>query len=403
MKILMVSSRFPPNITGGAEIVAGDVAGALAERGHEVRVLTSRDPQDHNGHQPWVRRTLREVGTGNGGAARQAVAFYRQVHSRDSARQLGDTVATVAPDVVYVWDLSGLGMVSVLRALNRVTVPVVFHLQNYWWHYLNSPETPFSTVRTRWLKRLLIGPVPTVRCTTLIAPSGAVKRAYVRAGCDAELIEVIDNAIDGRFFVAPKTPARPRGQLNLMFAGRLCPEKGVDVALRAIEVLRNETSCDLMFHVYGRGDAKHEAQIRAQAATLDGRVTFHGHVDQDALLLAYDSADIVIIPSTWEEPFGLIAAEAMARSVAVIASATGGLGGVIRDGVDGVLVPAGDAHALADALARLARAPDERRKLGEAATLTARNRFTLEACADRVERHLYRAATLLPHEMRWTG
>jgi glycogen synthase len=412
MRILLLSNRFPPNVCGGAEIAAGDMALALRRRGHTITVLTSRDRSSSNGHEPWISRTLREVvdarGDGNGFQRSQvgrAVAFYRQAHSPSSARKVRDAVARLKPELLYIWDVSGIGLVSVLRALRDVQVPIVFQLGSYWWQYINSPQTRFSTVRAARLKKLIIGEVPALRFTTLIATSEVVKQEYVRVGCPGDRIEVIDNAIDARFLGSRQAQPRTGDRPVLMYAGRLCPEKGVMVALQAIELMVSHQARDVLFEVYGSGDPRYHEQLRAFVRThgLGRTVAFKGLVPREELIRAYDRADVVLVPSLWEEPFGLVAVEAMARAVLVVASDVGALRGVIGDGLNGRLVTAGDAEALAFAVSRLLDDPDERRRLGDAGRRAVLERFTLDMCTQRVERHLERAIGLDLLDARWTG
>jgi len=410
MRILLLSNRFPPDVVGGAEILAGDIAHALRDRGHDVYVLTSPYDRRGSGREPWIARQLREVvdgpqtrdGSPRGGAGR-LFAFYRQTHSHYSARTVLRVISRFAPDVVYVWNLSGVGLVSILRVLRQVRRPIVFHLHSYWWQYINSPETRFSTVRMAWLKKLVIGPVPPLKFTTLIATSEAVKREYAQAGCPQDRIEVIDNAIDSRFLGDEVVPSQTGRRPVLMYAGRLSVEKGVMFAVQALDLLVNRDGRDVRLEIYGQGDPQYVATLRAfvHSQRLTGVVAFHGLVDQDRLICAYDQADLVIVPSLWEEPFGLVAVEAMARSVAVIASDVGGLRGVLRDGVDGRLVKPGDPQALAAAIAESLDCPDERRRLGSAAHQTVRERFTLDICSRRIEEHLQRALALDAQESRW--
>ncbi len=312
-------------------------------------------------------------------------------------------IARFAPDVIYVWNLSGVGLVSILRVLRQVKSPIVFHLHSYWWQYINSPETRFSTVRAAWLKKLVIGPVPPLRFTTLIATSEAVKREYAQAGCPDDRIEVIDNAIDSRFLENGVATSPIAHRPVLMYAGRLTAEKGVMVALEAVDVLVNQQGRDLRLQIFGDGDPQYMAELHAfvRSRGLAKVVVFNGLVGQDRLICEYDQADLVLVPSLWEEPFGLVAVEAMARGVVVIASDIGGLRGVLHDGVDGRLVTPGDVHALAAAIAESLDRPDERRRLALAAHQTVRERFTLDICSRRIEEHLQRALALSSQESRW--
>ena len=100
-----------------------------------------------------------------------------------------------------------------------------------------------------------------------------------------------------------------------------------------------------------------------------------------AVRAAWERCLVGVIPSVWAEPFGIVALEAMAAGRAVVASATGGLADIVRDGVTGLVVPPGDVTALADALGRLIKEPALRERLGDGAR-------------ERVAQ--YRASTVVP-------
>lgn len=136
-------------------------------------------------------------------------------------------------------------------------------------------------------------------------------------------------------------PTPPPADGPVLAVGRLVPEKGFDVLIRAAA----KASVPLVLV----GDGGQEPMLRALAVDVGADVTFAGPVAPDELGPYYRAARLVAVPSH-REGFGLVAAEALASGRAVVASAVGGLAQVVADGVTGRLVPAGDVEALADAL-----------------------------------------------------
>lgn len=144
-------------------------------------------------------------------------------------------------------------------------------------------------------------------------------------------------------------PAAP----TVLYVGRLqrtsrC--KGVPVLLDAFAKVAAEVP-DARLVVVGDGDDVPALQAQASALALDGRVEWRGAVHGEALVAAYQQSSVVALPSlTDAESFGMTLIEAMACGRPVVGSRVGGIPSVVRDGVDGVLVPPGDAGALAAAL-----------------------------------------------------
>ena len=221
-----------------------------------------------------------------------------------------------------------------------------------------------------------------------------MREEYARAGFDPARIEVIHNGIAPRFFeAAPERIMRADehvGPLRLLFVGRLCPEKGVLTALKAMALL-GDVDCHL--DIIGDGDPAYQRALRAYAhdQRLAEQALFHGAMPQEQLIAWYDRDDVLLNTSLWAEPFGLATVEAMARGMAVIGSRTGGTAEIITPGVNGLLTEPGDEHALAAAIRQLAANPARRARLAAAARRTAAERFTLEENVRRVARHLQRA------------
>ena len=159
---------------------------------------------------------------------------------------------------------------------------------------------------------------------------------------------------------------------RMVFAGRIVPAKGVDVLIRAVRDVDGELV------ICGEGRRLAEMRRLADRLKLGERVSFRGWLDADSLARELSEASVVVLPSRWPEPFGLVGIEAFAAGRPVIASATGGIGEWLQDGVSGMLVPAGDERALARALNELLDDPERQQKMGAAGRLTVQERFSPE-------------------------
>ena len=160
--------------------------------------------------------------------------------------------------------------------------------------------------------------------------------------------------------------------------GRLSPRKGVDVALDDVGLLRR-SGVDASLSVCGSvfpGYEWYEGELRERAAQpdLDGHVELLGYVRPTWPVL--EAADAVVVPSR-AEPFGNTAVEAMHAARPLVASRVQGLAEVVTDEVTGLLVPADDAEALAEALGSLATDPDLATRLAEQGEREAAERFSV--------------------------
>jgi glycosyltransferase involved in cell wall biosynthesis len=188
-------------------------------------------------------------------------------------------------------------------------------------------------------------------------------------------------AVRRRFGLDPRRPL-------VACAGRATPEKGIDHLLRAfgtvMQSMGGRDACERPALVYlGDGPALDDLRRVRDSLAYRDDVRLAGYVEDAASIVG--AADVAAVPSVWAEAFGLAALEPLARGVPVVASRAGGLPEVVRDGVDGLLVPPGDEHALAEALVRLLADPDERARMGAHGRARARERFSREAQLSRLE------------------
>ena len=198
-------------------------------------------------------------------------------------------------------------------------------------------------------------------------------------GFDAETFEIVHYGIVATPPSTRGTHDRPR----LLAVGRQIPIKGFDVLLDAFELARGELP-GLTLDLAGDGPERGPLCAHAGAG-----VTFLGHVSPVGPEI--ERAAIVVVPSLGEG-FGMVALEAMERGRAVIASDVGGLPEIVIDGQTGLLVPPGDAAALARAIVELAGDLDRARRMGEAGRRRALEVFPQERCVERTEA-VYRAAS----------
>jgi glycosyltransferase involved in cell wall biosynthesis len=170
----------------------------------------------------------------------------------------------------------------------------------------------------------------------------------------------------------------------LAFAGRLGPQKALGIALTAVAAVPGVTLV-----IAGDGPERAALGRQARELGLETRVRFPGSLSREQVLRLFRAADASVLSSAWEN-FPHTVVEALAVGCPVIATAVGGVPEVVRDGENGLLVPPGDASALAGAIRRFFDDDELRRRLVEAAADSVAG-YTEEAMFTRIEQELARA------------
>jgi glycosyltransferase involved in cell wall biosynthesis len=214
------------------------------------------------------------------------------------------------------------------------------------------------------------------RADRYIAISSAVaegSRAALPGGTKIEIIPtMVPDHLPDLAQATPRPAFLPPEDGYLMFVGALGAHKGVDVLLEARRRMRHRPPLVLI------GTPRPDSP-----ALVDPELTIARDVPSAQVMASWIRASVAVVPSVWSEPQGQAAIEATLLGRPVVASDTGGLRDVVRDGVTGLLVPPGDPGALAAALDRLLDDPQTRQRMGDAGRLHARQ-FEATAVASRV-------------------
>jgi glycosyltransferase involved in cell wall biosynthesis len=196
--------------------------------------------------------------------------------------------------------------------------------------------------------------------------------AYSRFVSDQLKLNTVSRVTQVPYFTQPPDSyrARPK-QRQIMFSGRIVPEKGLDTLLMALASIPNA-----ILDVCGDGWGMSHTQKLAQSLDIEERVRFHGWCAVPELEAFYNGADVVVVPSIWPEPFGIVGIDAMRHARPVIASAIGGIGDWLTNGRTGLLVRPGDSVALRDALTWMLDHPAEADEMGRRGAEDVTTRFS---------------------------
>jgi glycosyltransferase involved in cell wall biosynthesis len=396
VRILMASQFYPP-VVGGQERMVRNLAVGLARRGHEIAVATLKVEGNDTQSDDDIRVHHMQ------GLLQRFPPLYQDPQRRHVAplpdpelvRKLGLIVDHECPDVIHAHDWLVHSLAGVAR---RRGVPLVRSLHDY--------SLMCSNKRLIRYGEPCQGPgfAKCLRCskdaygvkglpiTAALAPMSRRRRDDIarylpvshavaalsglsRNGLPFTVVpnflsdDLIINQRDGEGIQA--LPDEP----FVCFVGDLTIDKGVEVLLAA----RQRLATSVPFVLIGR-------PFLPQLADLDPGVHVLGRRPYDFVLEALERCAVAVVPSVWEEPFGLAALEAMRAGRPVVASRTGGLSEVVVDGETGLLVPPGDEQALAKALSTVLSDRDFGNRLGENGERRAKEVFSEGAVLPLIER-----------------
>src|SRR5918994_1644293 len=321
MRVAIVSP-YSWTYPGGVNRHIEALAAQLAAAGHEMRVLA-----------PWDEDTRTT-------ALRHRGARPHRLELPEWLIPLGPTIGWASNGAVSNLSASPAAVLKLRRELRAGDFDVV-HLHEpvcprIGWDALTSADAPLVgtfhcySEGAAWTGRRFYGGEYT------IVPNG---------------VELPDGGV-------PATRARTAGEpLRIAFVGQAVERKGLPVLLRAFEALREHV--DVRLTIVGAS----EPEVAPLLVERD-HITVLGRVSDEAKRAALAGADVLAAPSLGGESFGMVLTEAFAAGTPVVASDIAGYRDVVRDGVDGILVPRGDATALAEALQLMALEPERTRALG---------------------------------------
>jgi phosphatidylinositol alpha-mannosyltransferase len=352
MRIALVSP-YSWTYPGGVTRHIGALAEQFLAEGHDVRVLAPFDPP------------------GRLSAALHRGARPQAIGAPDYLVSLGRTVGFKANGAVSNLSITPYGVATMHHELRTGGYDVV---------HIHEPVAPVTGwVATDWTRLPLVGTFHTYNerwlprgLTNLIGARRVLNRLHVRIAVSEAAAWTGRRWFGGHYRVIPngvhvdaERAARGAVQsdvdtLRIVFVGQAVERKGLPLLLRAFEALREHIACELT--VIGPSQ-----QVLAPLMLDTAGVTVLGKVDEERKFRALEEADVLCAPSLGGESFGMVLTEAFAAGTPVVASDIAGYRDVVRPGVDGILVPPGDAQALAEALRDLYDEPDRRAEMARAA------------------------------------
>ncbi len=403
MKILVVTNLYPPHYIGGYELRCETITNALRARGHEVQVLTSNHglKEGESSAEPGVERSLRVHGFY--GHPWLGIGALRELEFHNN-RMLREAIARFHPDVVHVWNLGGISK-SLTLTLQRLGVPTVYDVSDHWiarslvgdvWlRWWNRADAPLphrllrafwtaTGARRRWDQLAPTSPISEIRFSRVYFCSRALLEITRSKGYEVGHGAVIHCPVDiRRFHGEPRPTTAP--MRKLLYVGRFSEDKGVLTALKAMAIACDQFPGEL--HLYGRGDADYEAELKRFAEAEKLRVEFRSAKAAEMPDI-YRQHDALLFTSEWEEPFALTPLEAMACGLPVIGTTTGGSIELLRHGDNALTYQAGDPAELARRILELDADANLRARIAQTGYHEVRERLNEELIVSQIETYL---------------
>jgi glycogen(starch) synthase len=367
VRVLVASEFFRPFV-GGIEVLSDQLLPALTKKGHEIQVVTTHGPMPLPDEETF------------GGVLVRRFPFRAVLEGKDPEgmlllrRRLGRVLKEVDPDLIHLNGIapSHLLLLPLLSSV-RAAVLMQLHQRVFEWEESRDSLMVRLLARADW--------VVSVSSAALEQARAAVPAIEARSS-------VIRNAVTAPALAPSPLPFTPPTFLCL---GRLTPQKGFDLALRAVAQLATRFP-EVRLVIAGDGDERAPLETLAETLGIADRCDWRGWVPPSDVSRVIDEATIVVLASRYEG-LPLVALEAAWMGRPVVATRVGGMAEVVCDEETGLLVQPENVDELASAMTRLLERPEEARRMGAAARRHVERQFGWEACVAAYDKLYRRLAT----------
>jgi glycosyltransferase involved in cell wall biosynthesis len=389
MRILLACASFPPQGRGGGPIGSLMLAKALVKAGHDVHVVTVADRKSETDGEGFTVRTVPSLNIYwnyyKPNSAWKKILWHTVENFNPRAyAKLGDVMSDVTPDVLMTVSTENINVATWLAARRR-GIPCVHVAQSYFLMCWRGSLFTSSGNCSQCLgcKALSIGKKAMSRnVDALITETEFLRDTHLQMGYFPNAkAYVIRGAIEGEVKNEPKVP----GKLRVGFIGTHTANKGIEVLAAAARRLKGRK--EISFVIAGTGDDAYTERLRTAFPAYSTR--FLGWTASEHF---FKQIDVVVVPSTWREPFGRVSVEGTIYGVPAIVTKIGGLAENVEDGVTGLTFEAGDDAALASHLESLLDDPDFYRYLADNARHSA-NAYSIDTVAHHLDNCLKEVLT----------
>lgn len=402
--------------SGGEEQSCQQVVEGLKQRGHTTLVLTSMHgynnvPVEVDGIYRSLYLEMDLV------PFRHSINFFtkRKAREKHNLQVFERVLQQFDPDIIFIWGMWNLPYSLPAFAEARSPQKVVYRFASYWPTLPSQHEFYWRAPGRTWYSRLPKQVLGTVALAMLnkevkkeplafrhaICVSAASRDVLVEAGVPVSHARIIHTGLNIEKYLNGERRLRgdaDRG-MNLLYAGRLVSDKGIETAIKAMtKLISDQGQRDIKLSLAGSGSTDYENYLRSlvNQAGLTDYVSFLGWLPAEEMPGLLRKFDVLLVPSIWPEPLARVVLEGMSSGLVVVATPTGGTREILTDGVNGLLFTPYDTEDLARKIVSLADNADLRRKLALAGQQTVAERFTVSKMLDEIEDYLQEIALASP-------
>lgn len=410
MKILFISNLYPPNVVGGYERLCFDVASALAEKGHDVSVLTSSYGRKQEVYPDQVVDRSLKLMADDADIYKTFNASQNEIDefSKNNNKLVEQKIISQDPDIVFVWNLFFLNS-SIIEAIRRSEKKTVFLLTDNWLISFLNP----SFWSDYFTSRVLASPALVQRIKSgirtffsggnrkklflegkAVFPSIFMRDLYFKAGFSFTDHVIVPHGVnlisrtDEDY--ADRSVLKDPGRLKLLFAGRIVQIKGVHTIIQALPGII-ESLPETRVHLTILGDCSDSGYLERMNKMVSEKglaetVTFIPPVKECRLFSLFQEHDIYLFPSLYE-PFSLTLIHALQSGIPTIASDTGGNREIVSHGKNGILFRTEDCGQLTSMVVKLAKSSELRERISVKARDVGEY-YTFDRMVDQIENYL---------------
>lgn len=368
MKICIITNTFSSDLTGGSNVYTNSIVRELQKRNHEIVVIAaSPDREDsikmhdaikiHHFH-PLNICTCSEIGEKS--ILKQGLWTILDIYNCYSYTKIIKILEKENPDVVHLHTPLDITL-SAFDAVKKMKLPLVFTAHDYillcrkvvLLHGSGEICTDENINKFCKLYRILTKKIIDNKTDVVIFPSQFISRIFTEKGFFKKSKKaILPYPVQLNNIKSYKTNTDTDNQsLNILYVGSLTRHKGIQILIKAVKLIKKDS---IKLTIIGSGIYKNKLE---NLAGTDKRITFYGKVRNEYIESCYNKSDVLVVPSVWNEVFGIVVLEAFRAGVPVIASRIGGITEIVKNKYNGFLFESGNISQLKQILENILENP----------------------------------------------